>query len=150
MSHARPKLGKIHLDDFDLDLDAILYASYEDISEAAEELPPIIEWINAQLQGITEQRIVKKQTIRELEAKVYFDLKNGAFEREGYADKMTETAVDKAINLNEKVQAAWREYATLVGWEQRLENLRFSLNAKLDLVRSSEATRRRLIETDKD
>lgn len=145
-----PKLGRIDLDaDFSLDLDYYLYQDYGDVSQAASELPPIIEWVNAKLQGLTEQKIIKRQELKEVEAKAYFSLRSGEFS-ELYADKMTESALEKAVCLDESVKAAHREYAVLAGWVQRLGNLQDSLQAKMDLVRTSEATRRRLVDPESE
>lgn len=141
-----PKLGRIELDpEFSLDLDYYLYQDYTDVSLAAAELPPIIEWVNAKLQGLTEQKIVQKQRLKEVEAAAYFSLRGGEFS-DRYVEKMTESALDKAVCLDDTVKVAHRDYAVLAGWVQRLNNLQDSLQAKMDLVRTSEATRRRLVD----
>ena len=141
-----PKLDPIVLGDgFELDIDYYLSTDYLDITQAAAELPPIIEWVNQRLQDLTEQKIIKRQQLKEVEAEAYFALRAGGFS-EQYADKMTEASLEKAVCLAAEVKNVHREYAVLAGWVQRLINLQQSLQAKLDLVRTSEATRRRLVD----
>lgn len=138
-----PKLDPIILDGYKLDVQYFLCHEYSDIGEAAEELPAIIEWVNMQLQSVTEQMLQKKQEIKEVEAAAFFDLSNGKF-AENYESKMTAAALDRAVVLEPDVRKVHKDYAILYGWVKRLGNLQFSLQAKLDLTRSSEATRRRL------
>ena len=58
--HTLPELGTIDLgSEFSLNLDTFLKHPYEEIGEAAVELPAIIEWTNQQLQWIIEQKGVK-------------------------------------------------------------------------------------------
>ena len=141
-----PKLAPIRYGDFSMDLEYYLGGNYVDIIRVASELPAAIEWVNAALQDYTEQKLIAKQAVEEIEATVYFELKNGDFEAKGYAGKSSEEAVKRAIQLDERVKKAHRKYAVLYGWVQRLWNVQTSLQARLDLVRSSEATRRRLAE----
>jgi hypothetical protein len=141
-----PVLEPISLNGFSLNIQYYLAQEYEDIGEACAELPAIIEWVNSELQALLEQKIIKKQQIKEVEARVFFDLKGGEFQRLGYGEKATETALEHAIVLNDGVQAVHREFAVLSGWVNRLSCLLGSLQSKLDLVRSSEATKRKLVE----
>lgn len=138
-----PKLDTIKLGGYELDVGHYLCREYTDISEAAEELPAIIEWVNIQVQDLTEQLIQKKQEIKEVEAAAFIDLSGTTFV-EKYSIKQTSAAVERAIHLEEPVKRVHREYSVLKAWVNRLTNLQFSLQAKLDLTRSSEATRRRL------
>jgi hypothetical protein len=140
-----PRLRPIELDSYILDLEYFLRQDYADIGQAAEELPAIAEWVNEQLQSITEQRLIKKQEIKEVEASAYFDLKRGAFAERDYSGTMTEGALQQALVLEGAVKQVHREHAVLVGWHKRLTNLQFSFQSKLDLIRSTEATRRRLV-----
>jgi len=141
-----PSVGKLRLgeDDDVIDLDYYLSQDYEDIVAASQELPALIEWINARLQENIELKIITKQKIRNVEAKVFFNLKNGDFIEKGYGPKMTDKALERAIALDPKVERVWEDFAVLSGWVSRLQNLLSSFQAKLDLVRSSEATRRKL------
>lgn len=144
MSHRQelPELGKITLEGFTLDLDYYLTKPYEDISEASEELPALIEWVNSQLQAVVEQKIISKQRIKGAEARAYFDIRRSGLEELGYAGKETEASVERAVALNNQVSEAYSSFAVLSGWVIRLTNLLISLQSKLDLLRSAEATRR--------
>jgi hypothetical protein len=142
MNDQLPSLGQLDLGEgveYKLDLDHWLSREYDDISHAASELPAIIEWVNSQLQTISESKIVAKHEIKEEEARAYFRLR--------HADpgdrRATETAIAHSVALDEDVMEAYRKFAVLSAWSQRLTNLLFSLQAKLDLVRSTEATRRK-------
>lgn len=148
--HVLPTLPPIDLGgDFKLDLSYYLTATYDDIGQASSELPAIIEWVNMKLQEMVESRLIKKQEIKEVEAEAYFYLKDGAFVRD-YNDKMTESSLSMAVALSPKVKQTHHDFAVLSGWVERLSNLQGSLSAKLDLTRSSEATRRQLINTNHD
>lgn len=144
-----PRLGELDLGDgsgYRLDLDHWLSREYGDIGHASAELPAIIEWVNSQLQGIAEDKIVKKHEIKEAEARAYFN----ARQRWTFESKPTEAAITHAVSLDEEVMEAYRKFAVLSAWSQRLVNLLFSLQAKLDLVRSTEATRRKGMSEDEN
>lgn len=144
MSEELPALGQIDLGEgveYKLNLDHWLAREYDDIGHAAAELPAIIEWVNAQLQTVTEAKIIKKHEIKEAEARAFFALRRGEFPDDG--GKKTDAAITHAIALDEEVMEVHRSFAILSAWSQRLSNLLFSLQAKLDLVRSTEATRRK-------
>lgn len=146
MKHPLPKLDAIDWGDFTLDLDYYLGHDYVDIAEAGTELPAVIEWVNEKLQTVTTDRLMKKSEIKRLQARTYFDLRNGGFEREGYTGKPTTEALERAVDLNPDVQKAEDEFAVLSGWHGRLVNLMTSLQSKLDLTRSVESTRRKLVQ----
>lgn len=140
-----PKLEAIELDGYRLDLQYFFTKEYVDIGEASIELPAVIEWLNCQLQAQIESKHRKKAELERAEAEAYFALKNGDFSRKGYGDKVTEVALDHAVKLDENVTRANEELAILTGWVDRLYNLQRSLQFKLELVRSNEATRRTLV-----
>lgn len=140
-----PKLDVIKLGGYSLDVNFYLRYEYTDISEACEELPAIIEWVNIQLQDLTEQLLIKKQEIKKVEAGAFFDLRGGRFLECGYG-KMTDASVEKAVHLEEPVIKVHEEYAIIYAWVSRLRNLQTSLQSKLELIRSTEATRRRLVD----
>jgi len=143
--HELPNLRPIELDDWCLDVGYYLGKEYADIGEASAELPPIIEWVNVQLQQMIERKLIKKQEIKEKEARAYFDLKSHLFAERGYTGNATESALEKALALESTVSEAYEKFAVLEGWSRRLYNLQYALQAKLDLVRSTEATRRQLV-----
>jgi len=147
MSRHLPTTKPIVLNDFELDVDYYLKKEYADIGEALVELPAIIEWINEQLQVIIESREMAKFQMKEREASAFFDLKGGMFESQGLQGKMTDSAVERAIDLQEGVRETAHQLAVLQGWVSRLTNLIETFNVKFDLIRSTEATRRKEYET---
>lgn len=142
-----PQLEPIELDGYKLDLQFWLTKEYREIGEAAVELPSIIEWLNFELQGFIEVKIRKKAELARAEAKAYFSIKNGDFQRKGYGDKPTEAAVNHAVQLDEEVTKLNEDVAVVSGWVERFINLQKTLQFKLELVRSNEATRRKQIDT---
>lgn len=136
-----PRISPIEMGGAPLDVNYLLTTEFVDIREAASVLPPVIEWVNDNLQSYNEQRIVKKQEIKEAEARAYLDLRGGLFSERGYG-KPTEAALEHAVALEESVGKAHREFATLSSWCNRLEHLMSALQMKMELTRSSEATRR--------
>ena len=143
MSRQLPILKVICLGEYELDVNYYLKKEYGDIGEAAAELPAIIEWLNEQLQVMIESKELAKFKLKEREAAAFFDLKGGSFESQQFAGKMTDTAVEKAVDLQESVKEAVEELAVLQGWVSRLTNLLETFQVKFDLVRSTEATRRK-------
>lgn len=141
-----PNVPKLELDGFALDVTYYVQKEYVDIAEAAIELPSIIEWLNYQSQLNNEAKMLTKAKLERVEAKVFFDLKDGEYQRLGYGDKPSIDALNRAVALNEEVIALKDDLAVYDALVDRLRNLQRSLMAKLDLVRSSEATRRRLVE----
>ena len=138
-----PSIGKLRLGEDEIDLDYYFGKEYMDIVDASQQIPALIEWVNARLQEMLEARIVTKQKIKRAEAEAYFDLRSGTFLERGYG-KLTDRSLERAVALEPKVEKVHDDYAVLSGWVSRLQNLLSSFQAKLDLVRSSEATRRRL------
>jgi hypothetical protein len=145
-----PKLSNIKIGDQVLDLDTLLNSEYEDVREASEQIPAAIAWLGWH-RGYAYQRLtIKEQEWNEAEAKAYFELRAGGFVEKGYGEKMTEEALKKAVLLEESVGSAVEEYANAKRWLEIYNSTIEALMAKLDLVRTSEATRRRLIEIPPD
>jgi hypothetical protein len=148
--HTLPDLGVIDLgSEFTLDLDTFLKHPYEEIGEAAVELPAIIEWVNQQLQWVIEQKGVKKQELKTVRARAFVKLKNGEAQ-DKIAGKVSEKALEQLIELDDHVISVNEELSKVLGWSSRLSNLLYVLQAKLDLVRSTESTRRKLITGNED
>lgn len=140
-----PDLDPVELQGYKLEVDYYLKKDYDDISAASQELPALIEWINMMVQCYAEDRLVAKQEIKEAEARAYFRLmKSDAL------DKKTDTVISRALVLEEDVMKAHRRFARLTGWVSRLQNLQMSFQSKLDLVRSTESTRRSMIDPTQD
>ena len=143
--HTLPDLGQIDLgSEFVLNLDTFLKHPYEEIGEAAVELPAIIEWTNQQLQWVIEQKGVKKQELKTVRAQAFVDLKNGGAQNK-IQGKVSENAIEQLIELDSEVIRVNEELSKILGWSSRLTTLLYVLQAKLDLVRSTESTRRKLI-----
>lgn len=143
----------LHIDDLELngqkvDLNYYFTQEYTDIGQAAQELPNLIEWINAQLQVFYEDKLNAEQELKRAEADAYFELKSDSNANYAtlYGGKVTEKALEYAVNRDEGVTVAWKRLNGLTAWVRRLHNLQQSLSTKLDLIRSSEATRRRLVD----
>lgn len=132
-----------------LQLEDYLKKPYDDISEAQVELPAIIEWLNVQLQNATVQTIISNQETKRVKAEAFINLRNGGFE-EQYSGKMTDKALSAAVDMDERVNTAFATYAGWAGWKSRLQNALKSFDAKLELLRTSEATRRRIFESDQE
>jgi hypothetical protein len=141
-----PKLAKIKVGQESLDLDYLLNTDFDDVREASEKIPAAIAWLGWQRAYAYEWLTVAEQVWNEAEAEAYFDLKHGGFIEKGYGDKMTEEALKKAVFLDPKVHKAAVDYGSAKRWLEVYDSGIKSLLAKLDLVRTSEATRRRLTE----
>ena len=139
-----PVLEKITLRGYTLDLDKYLKADYSDISHAAAELPAVMEWINECLHDLREGYNILKTEVDEVEAKAYFELTSPGEQgfEQNYHGKQTADALNRAVTLDTKVAEKKRSLARQAAWCQRLAGIQQSLQAKLDLTRSSESTRR--------
>lgn len=135
-----PKLEPINLQGYELNVDLYLKKDYNDISVASEELPALIEWVNMLVQIYSERKLIAKQEIKEIEAEAYNRLESDP----NFAGKKTDTNLTRQIVLQDDVMKAHRRFARLSGWCGRLINLQISLQSKLDLVRSTESTRRKV------
>jgi hypothetical protein len=142
-----PKVEAIELDNFRLDINYFLSKDYEDIATASTELPAIIEWINSKLQSMTEQKLRKEDEVKELEADTWFWLVGGGWEDRNYGGRKNAYALLMGVRVDPKVKKAKQELAVLTAWTQRLYNVMTSFQAKLELVRSAEATRRHIFDS---
>jgi len=145
-----PKLANIKVGADTLDLDYLLNNEFEDVREASEQLPAAIAWLGYNRGYAYERLTICEQEWNEAEARAYFDLRAGKFLEKGYGEKMTEEALKKAVALDETVSEAVAAYASAKRWLEVYNSTIEALMAKLDLVRTSEATRRRLIELPPD
>lgn len=145
LSYETLPLDVLELNGTKVDLNYYFTQEYTDIGQAAAELPNLIEWINWQLQLLYEDKLNAEQELKQAEADAFFDLKKGTF-NDLYGAKPTDKALQYAVYKDEGVIEAWRNYNRLAAWCRRLAALQNSLTTKLDLIRSSEATRRRLVD----
>jgi hypothetical protein len=141
-----PTIAPITLGGYTLDLNAYLAREYEDVSQAANELPSIAEWVNEQLQAFIETLQKRRNELDEAEAMAYFDLRKGRF-ADDYGGRETEDALKHAVVIDPQVRKLNEEIAVLSGWVSRLRGTQENLQMKLELVRSTEATRRKVFES---
>jgi hypothetical protein len=144
-----PVLKSFTIDGQTADIDAVLKASFEDIGEAAGMLPSYIGWFGYQKGKANERVINNKYKLKEAEAKAYFDLKNGGFMSQGFGEKMTEAALERAVTLAPEVKAASEAYARAEKDYDWITATIKAIEAKMELLRSIEATRRMEHEPDK-
>lgn len=140
-----PYLNKLSLDGYELDVSHYLTRVYDDISDAANELPAIVEWVNEQRQVYYEMKLIAKSEVDEAEAIAYFALTNVVgdnFDQNYPGAKRNDTSLGHAVAIDPAVKAAKRKFAVISGYVARLDGLMSSFQSRLDLLRSSEATRR--------
>lgn len=145
MKNPVPRLAKFKIDGEVIDLDYLLTTDFDEVAEAAEKLPSAISWLNWKRADAVQEVALAERRMKEEEARQYFELRNGAFEERAYGGKMTDKAVQLAVRLEPKYIEAQEVHA---GWQAHLARIYGqidALQAKLDLVRTSEATRRRLV-----
>lgn len=143
-----PKLEKITLGEYALDIDYFLKSEYQGAHAASREIPSIIEWVASELQIAIQEKIKAKYELKRAEGAAFLDLRGPLWERRGYAGKPTESALAAAVAQEKSVLEAAESFASWSGWVSRLHNTLISLQAKLDLVRTSEATRRAIVSED--
>lgn len=157
MAHGLPKLGKLKLGRDQIDLDYYLTADYANIEDASAELPSVIEWVNSMSQGYVEQMHSLKDEVEQAEAIAYFELLSPGEDTSfnvlfPHVPKATAEAVGHAVALDMRVRDTKANYAQKRALVERLRRLQNSLMSKLELTRSSEATRRKVFteETEKE
>jgi len=146
-----PQTRPLELGGTTLDVSHFLKADYTDVSLARDELPAIIEWLNEQLQSLYEQKLRAKCELKRARARAKFRLRgdgDGSFAQLGFNGNPTAEAIKDAAELDEEVVKADNDFAVLAGWVLRLTGTMASLESKLDLVRTTEATRRRVFQGD--
>ena len=133
-----------------VDIDSLLKSDYEDIGEACARIPPNIGFLGYHKAKAIERTINCKHRLKEAEARAYFALKSGDFVAKGFGEKMTEAALERAVNIDPQVIAASEVYAREEKTYEWLVATIKALEAKLELVRSVEATKRMEHEHDKN
>ncbi len=142
---AIPPIRPLAIDGNEVDISYYLSREYDNIEDASAELPALVEWINEQHQIHFTDKAILEEECRKLESTLYFKLKQGDFS-DKFRCKVTEKALEYAINCDESLYKMRIEVANLSGWCSRLNNLKYSLQSKLDLLRSAEASRRKYVE----
>lgn len=137
-----PPLKCFSIGDESVDLDFLLNSPFEDIREACERIPAAMGYLGYHKAYLGEKLLLTEKSWKEAESRAYFALRGGRFQSDGYGDKMTEGALDKAVELDAEVIAQSKKYAFYkrqVDW--LVESIK-ALSFKIELVRSSETTRR--------
>jgi hypothetical protein len=145
-----PILKSYTVADVTVEIDKILNAPYEDIGEAAESIPAYLGWFGYQKACAAERLINYDYNLKEMEARAYFDLRGGQYVAKGFGEKVTEEGLKKAVILVEEVKAASMKHAKAKKDFDWMNSTIEALRAKLELVRSREATRRMEHEPDKN
>lgn len=127
-------------------LKEIWEAEYDNVAEASETIPGLIAWFSYHLGDVITAIERAKRLYEEAEAEAYFELRGGKFETDGYAGKPTEEALKKAVMLIPTVRGAAEQYENILGQKDAIKGILQGLQAKLDLVRTTEATKRRIQE----
>lgn len=143
---ALPVLERIENDIIVLDPEYFFKKRYEDVTEAAGELPVVIEYINESLQRASIAANDAKRDLASLEAETYTGLRQEWSNR--FAEKMTEKALEMAVLQDKDLAETARNYSVLKSYVSRLANMQENLRMKLDMLRSVEATKRKLINDD--
>lgn len=150
MSERVPKLISFRVaDGTECDLQFLLNAPFEDISEAADKIPAALGWLGYQRSLAVERLILAEHQWKRTEAEEFHNLKNGGYVAQGFGDKPSVEAIKLAVLLMDSVQTACQMYAKRKRHVEWLTSSIDALKAKLDLVRSSEVTRRMEHEPDR-
>jgi len=127
------------------------YFSYDfpDVSEAAMQLPALAEHLNELRQEWIERRSDAERELNRVKGRVYFELKGEGTDNfaANYPGKMTEEALKMALNMDAEVLKVEEEYARANAMVIRLNGTIEALRVRIELLRSSEATRRRVFES---
>ena len=143
MSRGLPPLAKISHGDTVLDVEYYLRRDYENIQLANEEIPHVICWLG-ELRSWAFKRVADSEGAWDkAKGAAYFALKSGGeFQSRGYGEKPSEDALKHAIQLDPVVRECASSYAEfkrrLIHVEETIECFKL----KIDLIRSSETTRR--------
>jgi hypothetical protein len=141
--HAPPPiLDKLTLGGQVVDIQDLLTSPYEDIREASERVPAVLAFLGNQRAWAVERLMNAERAWRKAEAEAYFRLKNGDFVAAGYGAKVTEDALKHAVTLDVMVEAKAVEYTKRKRLLDSFSETISALKLKVDLVRSSETTRR--------
>jgi hypothetical protein len=138
-----PELAVIDNNLISLDVNYYFKKRYEDIVEASSELPVIIEYINESLQRASIASSDEKRYVETLEAEAYTRIRGDWTAHS--SEKMTEKALEMAIAKDEDLTKAAANYSILRSYVSRLSNMQENLRSKLDMLRSVEATKRKMI-----
>lgn len=142
-----PALSTITIGKEKLDISKLLSCEYEDIAHASEELPSALAWLCWQKAHAQSRKSITERELERKEAEVFFELKAaGGWEAAGLGGKATDASMRFALRMDDRVEPYFQRLVEHEKWVVILSGLIEALKAKLELVRTTEATRRRLVE----
>lgn len=141
-----PKVKPIKFSGETLWIDTLLTTEYGDISQAGLELPSAIAWLEWKRAEMTEAVINAEAAWKEAESQAFFTYKEHGLEDAGFVGKPTEKAIQHAVCSNDLVLKATANYAAYKKSLALCSGMIRALEAKMELTRTSEATRRRIHE----
>jgi hypothetical protein len=134
-----PQIPSLEINGFQLDVDTLLKKEYDDVAEACLEVPAIMDFLNDHVRDVQDVISQKEALLRREWANRYFDLRLNWPRPE---IKPSATAISMAMDADEHLSSCQTEVDSLRSWVKRIEGLQNALKVKLDLLRTSEATRR--------
>ena len=137
-----PNIKNISVEGQTVVLGDYLSRDFSDIREASETLPSVLGFLGQARARALADTMMAKRMLAQAKATVYFALRNGEFETRGFGGKPTEEALKHAIALDENVIAAAEYHEKTVRFFGVLDSSVDAMTSKMDLVRSSEATKR--------
>lgn len=136
-----PKVKPIVYGDEELDLNELLRCTYDDIGDAAVEIPAAVEWLNEVLHYYLQTKVNDAAELTRVKAEAYRKLRDGGYAA-AYTDKMTEAALDRAVAIDPTVRQGNANVAESEAAVERLRNTIRNLTTRLDILRTVESTRR--------
>lgn len=142
-----PPIKNFKIDGETFDVRGILSCEFESVAQAAEVLPSAIAWLGWQRAACIERRNFAERELERVEATVFFELKaTGGWEGAGLPGKSTDASMRYAVRLDQRTDDAFQKWVEAEKWVNIVTTQIEAIRAKLELVRTTEATRRRLVE----
>jgi hypothetical protein len=132
----------------ELDVDYFLKHDFDDIREASEVLPASMAWLGWQRAYFQEQLYMTEVALKSCRAKLYQHYKANGLESDGYAGKATEAAVEHAINSHPEMADIFAKIGKYTRIISNLMSYIFAFERKIELVRSGEATHRKVVDNE--
>lgn len=131
-----------------LDIDWMLKHPFDDVHEASEKLPAAMAWLGWQRAWYKELLYNAEVAVKTAKGTVYHHYRAEGFESDGFTGKPTEAAIEHAINVHPDVIAQHGKVAKYEGVISKLTTYICALEHKIDLVRTGEATHRKVVENE--
>lgn len=142
-----PPLKNFKIDGHVFDVRGLLSCEFESVAHAAEVLPAALAWLGWQRAMHVEKKNHAEREMERVEATVFFELKaTGGWEGAGLPGKSTDASMRYAVRLDQRTDDTFNRWVEAEKWVNILSSQIDAVRAKLELVRTTEATRRRLVE----